>query len=112
MLHGVKPCAALVRRPVISAVHRVIGPYVISARKEMEQAFHSSFTDYFHPLGIEVRWLNYTTRPSTNLGEQSAWGSESRKTYPAHWLPLGPCLFKKQDWVQRSGGISAQSVAC
>lgn len=52
----------------MSAVHRIVGPYVITDREDMEKAFQRAFANYYQPLGIEVRWLNYTTRPATNFG--------------------------------------------
>jgi hypothetical protein len=53
----------------MSAVHRIVGPYVIKNRPDMERAWHRAFENYFKPLGVEVRWTNYTVRPATNFGE-------------------------------------------
>ncbi len=66
-------------------MHRVVGPYVIKRRSEMETAFHSAFADYFQPLGVEVRWLNYTIRPATNFGEAPCklwWNMQYRDGMP------------------------------
>jgi hypothetical protein len=53
----------------MSATHRIVGPNVIERRVDMERAWHRAFENYFKPLGVEVRWTNYTVRPATNLGE-------------------------------------------
>ena len=34
-------------------------------------AFNSAFANYYQPLGVEVRWLNYTIRPATTIGESA-----------------------------------------
>lgn len=54
----------------MSATHRIVGPLVIERRVDMERAWHRAFENYFKPLGVEVRWTNYTVRPATNFGEQ------------------------------------------
>jgi len=83
--------------PVISAVHRIIGPYVIKGRKEMEQAFQNSFRSYFEPLGIEIRWLNYTTRPSTNIGTEGSYLRSSMRSVDEQVL-----MYQRADAADRS----------
>lgn len=48
-------------QPVISAVHRIMGRDVIHSRVDVEKAFSQAFKESFEPIGIKVRWLNYTT---------------------------------------------------
>lgn len=48
-------------QPVISSVHRIMGREALINRLSVEQAFKVAFGEAFGPLGIQVRWLNYTT---------------------------------------------------
>ena len=88
----------------MSATHRIVGPLVIERRVDMERAWHRAFENYFKPLGVEVRWLNYTVRPATNFGEQCyslscctarTADSKSAVTLGTHWrrqAPAAPTL--------------------
>ena len=100
----------------MSATHRIVGPNVIERRVEMERAWHRAFENYFKPLGVEVRWTNYTVRPATNLGEQlqllqpvmlhSVQGGQQTCSHPRHpWRQQAPAVPTLQHTVVcRSGG--------
>jgi hypothetical protein len=68
--------ANFVCRPVISSVHRIMGREALINRLSVEQAFKVAFGEAFGPLGIQVRWLNYTTYRQLPSGEHST-GSQA-----------------------------------